>query len=205
MLEGEVPARVGRDIVLIDEVRHPMWLPTGNALAEQMGSAGCNVVPVREPDRRWFEENGYAQPSREQLAAFVADGIVFLPALEQDFVLPYSTKSFASEAINACLDNAMVRHAGRKVSLCQLGSSEAELAEQRRLATLVLDDLEALSAEDFAARCEVAFMNKSIHRSVGRVFEELRTAHRATWLRQLNEIWQQRRAELCRTTAVDHT
>lgn len=199
-----MPARVGRDIVLIDESRHPMWFPTGNALAEQMGSADWIVVRVREPDRRWFEENGFALPSREQLATFVADGIVFLPALEQDLVQPYSTKSFAVEAINACLDNAVVRHAGRKVSLCQLGSSEAELAEQRRLATLVLDDLDGLSAEDFATQCELAFLNKPIHRSVNGIFEEFRADHRMTWLQQLNEVWQLRRAELCRTAAVDH-
>jgi hypothetical protein len=204
MPEGGVPVRAGRDIVLIDEARHPRWFTVGEALAEQKGSMAYNVLLVREPDPRWFEENGLALPSQEQLATFAADGIVFLPACHQDRVLSYPTKMFADIAITECLNNAVIHHAGRKVRLYELDGSEAGLAEQRRLATLVLDELDALSIDDFVVRCEAAFLNDPMTGLMHLRFEDLRTNHRAAWLEQMNEVWQQERVKLCRAAAVKY-
>lgn len=204
MPEQTMPARTGRDIILIDEARHPLWVAAANALARRMGSTTYTVLQVHQPTTRWFEDNRLAVPQPEQLEAFARDGIVLLPAWHQDQMLSYNPKSFAGIAVTACLNEAVSRYAGRQVRLGQLGGSETDLAEQRRLATRVLDAFDALDAEGLAVLCEAAFLNDPEVASMHLRFEDLRTRHRSIWLDQLNDVWLQERANLAKLAAVNY-
>lgn len=197
-------ARTGRDIVLVDEARHPMWIAAAKALAERMGSTTYIVLQVHQPTTRWFEDNRLAVPQPKQLDAFARDGIVLLPARHQDRMLSYNTESFACIAVTACLDEAASRYAGREVRLELLGGSNTALAEQRMLARRVLEAFDALNAEDLASSCEVAFLSDPKVASMHLNFEDLRTRHRAIWLEQLNNVWLQKRASIAKLAAVDH-
>lgn len=204
MPEQTMPARTGRDIVLVDEARHPLWMSTTDALARRMGSTSYTVLQVHQLNTRWFQDNQLAVPQPEQLEAFARDGIVLLPAWHQDQISSYNPELFAGIAVTACINEAVSRYAGRRVRLRQLGGSERDLAEKGSLAARVLDAFDALDAEGLAALCEAAFLNDPEVASMHLLFEDLRTRHRSMWLEQLNDVWLQERANLAKLAAVTY-
>lgn len=204
MPEQTMPAEIRRDLILVDDARHLQWVAAANDFAKRMSSTTYTVLQVRQPNTRWFEDKGFAVPQPEQLEAFARDGIMLLPMWDKVQMLSYNPRTFASIAVTACINEAVSRYAGRQVRLGQLGGSEKDLAEQRRLATHVLDAFDALGAEGLAALCEAAFLNDPEVASMHLRFEDLRTRHRSAWLEQLNDIWMQERANLARLGAENY-
>lgn len=205
MPKATTPAHIGRDIILVDEGRYPLWLAATRDLAERRGSTEYDVLQVRDPTPTWFEGNGLAVPDAEHLKVFRSSGIVFLPSWHRPRVLNYAVDKFARIAVASCLAEAVMLQAGRPVTLAQLGGSIGDLAEQRRLAGQVLEEFDGLAAEARAIRFEAAFLNDSETAVMHLRFEDLRTNHRAVWLEQLDGLWQRERGALARMAAIDHT
>jgi len=122
MPEQTMPAKTGRDIILIDDARHPQWVAAANAFARRMGSTTYIILQVHQPDTRWFESNRLAMPQPEQLESFARDGIVLLPTWHQVQMLAYNPNSFASIAATTCINEAVSRYAGRQDRVAKLGA-----------------------------------------------------------------------------------
>jgi len=204
MPEQTMPAKTGRDIILIDDARHPQWVAAANAFARRMGSTTYIILQVHQPDTRWFENNRLAVPQPEQLEAFARDGIVLLPTWHQVQMLAYNPNSFASIAVTTCSNEGVSRYAGRQVRLAKLGGSETDLIEQRLLATRVLHAFDALDADGLAALCEAAFLNDPEVASMHLRFDDLRTHHRPLWLEKLNAAWLKEKINLEKLASLNY-